>query len=303
MTTTERTTAESTEQQAGSARAPRASGVFRAALRMPRSRIGLAMAGLVVALAVFGPLLSPFDATEFVQTPFSDPTGQQWFGTDNLGRDVLSRFLHGGQTMLLLALLSTVLGVGLGALAGMYAGYRRGWLDELLMRFGDVALAFPQVVLALLFVSVVGPELWLLVLVVGGSHLPRVMRVVRASTLAVAERDFVKSAEAMGVSRTRILLGEILPNVTGTVLVEFGLRLNYSIGLVAGLSFLGLGLQPPTADWGLMINENRIALTVQPWAVALPVLAIAVLTIGVNLVADGLSRAVAGVDRGLQQQP
>ena len=127
------------------------------------------------------------------------------------------------------------------------------------------------------------------------------MRVVRAATLSVAERDFVKSAEAIGLSRLRILLGEILPNVTGTVLVEFGLRLNYSIGLVAGLSFLGLGLQPPTADWGLMINENRIALTVQPWAVALPVIAIAVLTIGTNLVADGLGRSVAGVDRGLEK--
>ncbi|MEV5537350.1 ABC transporter permease [Saccharopolyspora shandongensis] len=280
---------------------PRAVGVWRAALRLPRTKIGLTLSILVVLTAIVGPLLAPHGATEFVETPFSDPTASSWFGTDNLGRDVLTRFLHGGQTLLVLAVLATLLGVGLGSLLGMYAGYRRGLLDEVLMRFGDIALAFPQVVLALLFVSVVGPELWLLVLVVGGSHLPRVMRVVRAATLSVAERDFVKSAEAIGLSRVRILLGEILPNVTGTVLVELGLRLNYSIGLVAGLSFLGLGLQPPTADWGLMINENRIALTVQPWAVALPVIAIAVLTIGTNLVADGLARSVAGVDRGIEK--
>ncbi|GAA4612768.1 ABC transporter permease [Saccharopolyspora hordei] len=298
MTTTAQSTGTAT---AASPPAPRPLGVWRAALRLPRTKVGLALSGLVVAIAVVGPLLAPHTATEFVDTPFSDPTANTWFGTDNLGRDVLTRFLHGGRTLLLLAALATLLGVGLGALLGMYAGYRRGWLDEVLMRFGDVALAFPQVVLALLFVSVVGPQLWLLVLVVGGSHLPRVMRVVRAATLSVAERDFVASAEAIGLSKLRILLGEILPNVTGTVLVEFGLRLNYSIGLVAGLSFLGLGLQPPTADWGLMINENRIALTVQPWAVALPVVAIAVLTIGTNLVADGLARSVAGVDRGIEK--
>jgi peptide/nickel transport system permease protein len=281
--------------------APRAAGVVRAALRLTRTRLGLALAGIVVLVAVCGPLLAPYGPTDFVATPFSDPSGQAWFGSDNLGRDALTRFLHGGQTLLLLAVLATVLGVGLGTALGMYAGYRRGWADDALMRLADIALAFPQVVLALLFVSVVGPQLWLLVLVVGGSHLPRVARVVRAATLAVAERDFVKSAEAIGLSRWRVLAVEILPNVTGTVLVEFGLRLNYSIGLVAALSFLGLGLQPPTADWGLMINENRIALTVQPWAVALPVLAIAVLTIGTNLVADGLARSVAGVDRGIEK--
>lgn len=280
---------------------PRAAGVLRTALRLPRSKVGLGLAALVLLVAMAGPWIAPHSATEFVDTPFSDPAAGSWFGTDNLGRDVLTRFLHGGRTLLMLAAVATLLGVGLGALLGMYAGYRRGWLDESVMRVADIVLAFPQVVLALLFVSVVGPELWLLVLVVAGGHLPRVMRVVRAATLAVAERDFVKSAEAIGMSRTRILLGEILPNVTGTVLVELGLRLNYSIGIVAGLSFLGLGLQPPTADWGLMINENRIALTVQPWAVALPVLAIAVLTIGTNLVADGLARSVAGVDRGIEK--
>ena len=147
--------------------------------------------------------------------------------------------------------------------------------------------------------SIVGPKPWLIVAVVGLSHAPRVARVMRDAALAVVERDFVKAAEATGVRRWRIMAGEILPNVTGPLMVELGLRLTYSIGLIAGLSFLGLGLQPPAADWGLMINENRVALTVQPWAVVLPVAAIAVLTIGTNLVTDGLARAYAGIDRGV----
>ena len=121
---------------------------------------------------------------------------------------------------------------------------------------------------------------------------------MRGAALQVVERDFVKAAEAVGEKRRRIMFGELLPNVTSPLLVEIGLRLTYSIGLVAALSFLGFGLQPPNADWGLMINENRLALTVQPWGVLLPVLAIALLTIGTNLVTDGIARAAIGIDRG-----
>jgi len=152
----------------------------------------------------------------------------------------------------------------------------------------------------LLFLSIIGPKLWLLVLMVAIGHLPRTARVVRGAATAVVERDFVKAAEAVAIARWRIMLGEIVPNITGTLAVEFGLRLTYSIGLVAGLSFLGLGLQPPGADWGLMINENRIALTVAPWSVALPVIAIAILTVGTNLVTDGLARASIGSDQGVE---
>jgi peptide/nickel transport system permease protein len=124
-----------------------------------------------------------------------------------------------------------------------------------------------------------------------------VARVIRGAALEVVERDFVKSAEAVGERRSRIIFGDLLPNVTSPLLVEVGLRMTYSIGLVAGISFLGFGLQPPAADWGLMINENRLAITVQPWSVLLPVGAIGLLTIGTNLITDGLSRALAGIDR------
>jgi len=273
--------------------------LVRSALRVRRTQVGLVLAGLVVLTALIGPYLAPHPPTDFVGVPNSPPGGGATFGTDNIGRDVLSRFLSGGRSLLGLSVVATAIGVTLGAALGIVAAYLRGWRDELIMRIGDVVLAFPQVVVALLFLSTRGTALWLLVLVVGLSHVPRVARVLRDSALGVVERDFVKAAEATGVRRWRIMSGEILPNVTGPLMVELGLRLTFSIGLIAALSFLGLGLQPPAADWGLMINENRIAMTFQPWGVVLPVIAIAVLTIGTNLVTDGLARASAGIDRGV----
>jgi peptide/nickel transport system permease protein len=165
------------------------------------------------------------------------------------------------------------------------------------MRGSDVVLAFPQIILALLAVSAIGPKLWLIVLVVAIGHAPRVARVMRGAALEVVERDFVKAAEAVGEKRSRIVFGELLPNVTSPLLVELGLRMTYSIGLIAAISFLGFGLQPPTADWGLMINENRLSITVQPWSVVLPVLAIGFLTVGTNLITDGVARAAIGIGR------
>lgn len=275
--------------------------LLRSAARLRRTQLGLVLAGLVVLVALVGPYIAPYGVNEFVAQPYLPDASGTVFGTDNLGRDVLSRFLYGGDLLLLLAVLATTIGIVVGTLVGILAGYRRGWLDEMLMRFSDIVLAFPEIVAALLFVSIIGPKLWLLVLIVGVSHAPRVARVIRGATLDVAERDFIKVAEAAAVPRLKIMLTEILPNVTGALMVEIGLRLTYSIGIIAALSFLGLGLQPPVADWGLMINENRIALTVQPWAVALPVLAIAVLTVGTNLISDGIARASAGIGRGVQE--
>lgn len=281
-------------------RAPRKKGLLRRALKSKRTVIGLALSVLIFAIAFLGPYLAPHSSTEFVGAPFSPAGVGGPFGTDNLGRDVLSRFLAGGQTLMVLSVLATALGVGLGALMGVFAAYSRGWVDEALMRTGDVALAFPQIVLALLFLSIIGPKLWLLVLMVALGHLPRVARVVRGAAMSVVERDFVKAAESVGIPRWKIIIGEIVPNLSSTLAVEFGLRLTYSIGLVAGLSFLGLGMQPPNPDWGLMINENRIALTVSPWSVVLPVIAIALLTVGTNLVTDGLAKAAIGSDEGVE---
>jgi peptide/nickel transport system permease protein len=267
------------------------------ALRLGRTRVGLAIVSALVLVALAGPLVAPYSPTEFVGVPNSQPSGDAIFGTDALGRDVFSRFLHGGRTVLWLSAAATLLGITLGTVVGLVAAYSRNWLDDVLMRGNDVLLAFPQIIFVLLAVSAIGPKLWLIVLTVGLTHAPRVARVIRGAALEIVERDFVKSAEVVGEKRWRIVFGEVLPNVTSPLLVEIGLRMTYSIGLIAGISFLGFGLQPPDADWGLMINENRLSITVQPWAVLLPVIAIGLLTIGTNLITDGLSRALAGIDR------
>jgi peptide/nickel transport system permease protein len=267
------------------------------ALRLGRTRVGLAIVALLVLVALAGPLVAPHSPTEFVGIPNSSPSADAIFGTDALGRDVLSRFLHGGGTVLWISAAATLLGIVVGVVVGLIAAYARNWLDDVLMRGNDVLLAFPQIIFVLLAVSAIGPKLWLIVLTVGLTHAPRVARVIRGAALEIVQRDFVKSAEVVGEKRWRIVFAEVLPNVTSPLLVEVGLRMTYSIGLVAGISFLGFGLQPPAADWGLMINENRLSITVQPWAVLLPVIAIGLLTVGTNLITDGLSRALAGIDR------
>jgi peptide/nickel transport system permease protein len=272
--------------------------LVRRALRLRRTQVGLGLVLLLVGVAVLGPLFAPHTPSAFAGIPYAHPSSGTLLGTDSLGRDVLSRFLWGGRSVLGLSVAATTIGLLLGATIGLVAAYTRSLLDDLLMRGMDVILAFPSIVLALVAVSTVGPKLWLLVLVVGLTTAPRVARVTRGASVEVVERDFVQAAEAVGAPRFRILVSEILPNIASTLLVEASLRLTYSIGLIAGLSFLGFGLQPPAADWGLMINENRQGLTIQPWGVVLPVLAIALLTIGTSLVGDGVSRAAAGIDRG-----
>jgi peptide/nickel transport system permease protein len=186
----------------------------------------------------------------------------------------------------------------LGGAIGMAAAYSRGWLDSAILRANDVLLALPQLVFALLAITDLGPKGWVLVTVIGITHAPRVARVTRAATAAVITEDFVRASEMYAVPKFKILLQDVLPNITGPLMVELGLRMTYSIGFVASLSFLGLGMQPPTADWGLMINENRIALILQPWGVILPVLAIAILTVGTNLLTDALARASANLNAG-----
>jgi peptide/nickel transport system permease protein len=272
--------------------------LLRRAWRQMRTKIGIALVALLAGVALIGPFFAPHSPSEFVGIPYAHVSSALPLGADNLGRDVFSRFLWGGRSVLGLSLLATALGLLLGVSIGLVAAYSRSILDDVLMRAMDVILAFPSIVLALVAVSTLGPKQWLIVTVVGITTAPRVARVTRGASLEIVERDFVQAAEVLGESRFKILLGEILPNITSPLMVEASLRLTYSIGLIAGLSFLGFGLQPPAADWGLMINENRQALTIQPWGAAAPVIAIALLTIGTSLVGDGLARAAIGIDRG-----
>jgi peptide/nickel transport system permease protein len=272
--------------------------LLRRAWRQTRTKVGLGLVALLVGTALFGPFFAPHSPTEFAGIPYAHASSALPLGADNLGRDVLSRFLWGGRSVLGLSLLATALGLALGVTIGLVAAYSRSVLDDVLMRTMDVILAFPSIVLALVAVATVGPKLWLLVIVVGFTTAPRVARVTRGASLEIVERDFVQAAEVLGESRVKILFGEILPSITSPLMVEASLRLTYSIGLIAGLSFLGFGLQPPAADWGLMINENRQGLTIQPWGAVMPVIAIALLTIGTSLIGDGLSRAAIGIESG-----
>ena len=263
------------------------------AVRSSSGAAGAILAGCVVLAAVAGPFVAPYDPNVFVGAPFQPATHEMLLGADVLGRDVLSRLLWGGYRILLMSLLATVLGVAGGAVLGMVAGYWANRADEFIMRTLDVALAFPQMILALLLLSIMGSAPWLVVAVVAAIHLPQVARVMRAATLRVASEDYILHARAINMARGRVLFSQILPNVSTPLLVEFGLRIAYSIALISALNFLGLGQQPPTPDWGLMINENRIGLTANPWPVVAPVLLIALLTIGVNLLADAVSHAHA----------
>jgi peptide/nickel transport system permease protein len=279
------------------ARRPEAFAVLNRAVRTPRGAVGLAIAGCVILVAAIGPALAPYSGSEFVTKPFARASAAAILGGDTLGRDVLSRTLDGGWQLLLMAAVATALGVVAGAAIGVVAAYSGGWTDSLLMRGVDVILAFPQLVFALLLVSILGPKIWLIVLAVAISHAPQVARVTRAAALDISERDFVKAMQILGIPGRRIIRRDVLPNLTSVLMVEIGLRLTYSILVIAGLSFLGFGLQPPAASWGLMINENRVGLIANPWGVLMPAILIALLTIGVNTFTDAVARASLGVGR------
>jgi peptide/nickel transport system permease protein len=271
--------------------------VLWSAARTPRGAVGLTMALLVVLVAVIGSAAAPHSPNDLVTLTFAKPSGQFPLGGDFLGRDVLSRVLNGGWLLLLMAVAATAIGIAVGAAAGMSAAYLRGAPDGFIMRTVDVILAFPQLVFALLLLSLLGPRLWLIVLAVGLSHAPAVARVIRSATLDIAERDYVKVVELQGMRPAKVMAKEILPNLISPLMVEAGLRLTYSIVIIAGLAFLGFGQPPPTANWGTMINENRIGLQLNPWAVIAPAVLIALLTIGTNTFTDAVARVTIGVDR------
>jgi peptide/nickel transport system permease protein len=274
------------------------SGVIMSALKLGRTRTGLAFLIVIAGIAIFGPLFAPHGPQDYLGLlPNSAPSAKAIFGTDHLGQDVWSRFLDGGREILLLALAATLIGLALGVALGLLAAYTKGFVDDALMRGMDVILAFPAIMLALVAIATLGASYALVILAVGLTNVPRVARVTRAAAQPIVERDFVAAAEAIGVPRWRILFGEILPNVLSPLMVEGSLRLTYSIGLIAGLAFLGFTPNPNGADWGVMIQENYIALSVQPWGVVLPVLAIALLTMATGMIGDGIARAAAGIDR------
>ena len=275
---------------------PRPRSALVRAARTRRGMVGLALAGFVVLVAVVGPFVAPHSPDALMTTTFAKPSGAYPLGSDTLGRDVLSRVLAGGWVLLIMAAGATIFGVGVGAAAGISAAYLRGFADGFIMRTVDVVLAFPSLVFALLLVSIIGPKLWLITLAVGFTHAPAVARVMRSATLDLSERDYVKAVELQGMRPAKLMRTELLPNLISPLMVELGLRMTYSIVLIAGLSFLGFGQAPPAPNWGYMIQENRLGLALNPWAVIVPAALIAVLTVGTNTFTDAVARVVIGVE-------
>jgi peptide/nickel transport system permease protein len=256
------------------------------------AKVGIALGVAVTAVAFFGPFFAPHAPDAILGVPYTHRSGAYPLGLDYVGRDVLSRFLWGGRTALVLAFLGTFFGYLIGLSVGLFAAYRGGKSDELTMRTTDVSLAFPSLVLVLLLVSAFGSNVRLVVIAIAVANAPRIARIVRAASLEVVDLLYVQAAKARGERATYIVVREILPNIRGPVLVDFGLRFTGSILLVAAVSFLGFGLQPPAADWGVMVGENRVGLTIQPWGVLMPVIALGLLTIGINLAIDGYGRSL-----------
>jgi peptide/nickel transport system permease protein len=270
------------------ASAPSTPSFFQRAMKQKRFVFGFGVTLLIIAFVIVAPFFAPYGENETAGPPYSK-IGV--FGTDYLGQDVLSRVMYGGLSVLLISLLATLLGMVLGIAIGIVAAYSGGWWDEVIMRLNDVLLAFPQILLALVVLTAIeNPAAWVIVVLIGVSHAPRVARVSRGVSLGIVSKDFVVAAEALGEKRTRVIVAEVLPNMIGPLLAEAGLRLTYSIGVVAALGFLGFASDPGAANWGQMMNENRLGLGTQPWSVIAPVLMIAIFTIATNLMADGLAQ-------------
>jgi peptide/nickel transport system permease protein len=266
--------------------------VLRAVLRQPLQAVGTLIFLLFLLLAVLGPLLAPYGANQqIIEDVRQPPSAAHWFGTDRLGRDVFSRVVLGASDIFTLAGFGTLAAVALGASLGLLSGYRGGWFDELLMRFFDSLLALPALLLALLMLGTLGPSRNGVLLVIIVVYIPIVARVVRSVVLSVKTRSYIEAARVQGEKPARILFREILPAVLPALSVEAALRFSYAIFLASSLGFLGVGVQPPNPDWGLMVNEARDTVFQTPWALYFPAGAISLLVISVNLMADGLKQA------------
>jgi peptide/nickel transport system permease protein len=257
--------------------------------------VGGAVVGLVLVLTVLAPWITPYSATEQHMLERLRPPGSKYLlGTDQYGRDLLSRTLLGGRTALVLGVGAVLLGLGLGVPIGLLAGYVGGKLDDVVMRVVDAMLAFPALLLALLIITALGATTGHALLAIGVANAPGVARIVRSATLALREAEFVLAARARGERHLYVMFGEIFPNVLPPVVVEATIRIGFAILAGASLSFLGLGVQPPQADWGLMIREARQYVFHSAWPLVAPGVALGVTIIAFNLFGDGLRDRLAG---------
>ena len=263
-----------------------------ALLRRSKSFIaGSIIVGFFVLCALFGELVVPKDP--LASDPINDliaPSADNWFGTDKLGRDVFARVITGARDILIVAPLATILATVLGTALGLITGFFRGWVDDVLSRIIEAFLALPVIITALLIAVAIGPSKPMLILTIGALFAPIISRTVRAAVLTERELEYVSAARLRNERTPYVLFGEILPNVMGPIIVEFTVRLGYAIFLAASLSFLGFGIQPPAPDWGVQVAEHYGLISGGFWwPVIFPSAAIALLIVGVNLIADGVA--------------
>jgi peptide/nickel transport system permease protein len=258
---------------------------------LSRSRTAMIGVGIVllwIFVAVAAPLISPYPPNELIGQRLQLPSSEHWLGTDNLGRDVLSRLIWGSRTVLLLAPVSVLLGIALGAPLGLVSGYLGGMIDTVIMRGSDILLSFPTLLIYILIIATFGSSAIIVVISIAIGVVPSITRIVRSLVMDERTRDYVSAARLRGEKLWYILGREILPNASGPIIVDTCIRIGYAVMAIGALGFLGLGIPPPTPDWGGMINQGRQWIFQQPWMVLAPAAALSSLVIGLNLIADGI---------------
>jgi peptide/nickel transport system permease protein len=262
--------------------------LVRALRRTPAAIIGAATIAVVTLVALAAPVLAPYDPVAQIAKPLLPPGDEYPAGTDEFGRDELSRLIHGARVSLYVGVLAVLLALALGGTSGIVAGFHGGRIDDATMRVMDVLQSMPALVLAIAITAVLGSSLTNVMLAIGIVYSPAFARVARGPTLAVVQRPYIEAARAIGASSPTIVLRHVLPNVTAPILVQATVSLSTAILTEAALSFLGLGTQPPTASWGLMLSASRQYMLIDPWIAVLPGSAIALSVLGFNLLGDGL---------------
>lgn len=266
---------------------------LHAFLRNKMAVVGLAIVTIFAVVAIAAPVVAVTPPTTMnYAEAFSSPSLSHPFGTDSLGRDVYSRIVFGARYALGLAIVTVVITASAGLLIGVSAAYFGRWVDTLLMRFVDVLLGFPTFVLALALVAFIGPSTVNIVFVLAISHAPKYARLVRGSVLRILQQDYIEAARAIGASHSVIIRRHLLPNSLSSTIVYSSLDLGLIIVALAGLSFLGVGIQPPNPDWGLMLSDARANLSIAPWSAIFPGLAISIVVVGFNFIGDGLRDAL-----------
>lgn len=268
-------------------------------MRIPISAlIGMVITGAFVLSAVFAPWIAPYPIDSAVGKVWEGPSAQFWLGTDTIGRDIVSRLIYGGSVTIFVALVSSVLSFSMGAFFGFLAATRGGWIDTGLSRLVDLMMAVPSLIVALVVLSVLPLNLTVLILVMGILDSTRVFRLSRAVAVDIAVMDYVEAAKLRGEKQAWIIFREILPNALTPLVAEFGMRFIFAVLFISTLSFLGLGIQPPLTDWGGMVRENKDGLVYGKAAALMPAIAIAVLAISVNLVADWILSRTSSLKGG-----